>query len=672
MILEKLHLENFRSYKDETIVFPRGKILFEGDIGSGKSSILYAIEFALFGLGDLKGDRLIRVGESRCSVELTFDLNGKKYTVGRTLVRKGKGVSQTEGYIIEDGEKRYYSPTELRMKILDLLQFRESVKTKSSSVIFRYAIFTPQEEMKEILNLKPEDRLQTLRRAFGIEDYKIAKDNAKLLINEIKIRRKFLEGEVLDIDQLKKEHEEVIYRIGEISKTLEDLGKEKKDLEKMIDEMHDELKKMEERGMEIKKMRSEVYLLRQQLDDKIRDRDILKEDVEQGRKNLAQYEEELEKLRDVKISAETLETLEMKRKKLMEERERLREEAIVLKNRIDDIKRLIDEKVCPTCKRPIEKGEFEENLKKLEEKYAPLSDNIRKIDGEVEEVEKRIKEAIEVEKIVERRNRLEKLSQELKEKIERDEKRLKDLEEKIESLRKSLEEKENIIKDGEGIVEEMEKLRKDIESSEGRLKDLIGRISSLEGERKTLRERKDKLEKTIEEKMKLKEKINILSEYIAWLQDYFVPSIDIIEKHVLRSINEEFNALFQKWFGMLLETADIDVKIDETFTPIVTQNGYELDINSLSGGERTSIAFAYRLALNLLVRKVCTSLKSNLLILDEPTDGFSKEQLNRVRDVLTELNAEQLILVSHERELEGFADKILYVRKESGISRVEE
>jgi exonuclease SbcC len=56
------------------------------------------------------------------------------------------------------------------------------------------------------------------------------------------------------------------------------------------------------------------------------------------------------------------------------------------------------------------------------------------------------------------------------------------------------------------------------------------------------------------------------------------------------------------------------------------------------------------------------------LILDEPTDGFSKEQLYKIRDILEELKCPQVILVSHEKELEGFADHIFRVQKSDGVS----
>ena len=102
MIIKKLQMCNIRSYTiHHPIVFSPGTILFQGDVGSGKSTILLAIEFALFGLGDIEGQHLLRGKENEGWVRLELVVNGKDYTVYRSLVRKRKYVRQGEGYIIE-------------------------------------------------------------------------------------------------------------------------------------------------------------------------------------------------------------------------------------------------------------------------------------------------------------------------------------------------------------------------------------------------------------------------------------------------------------------------------------------------------------------------------------------------------------------------------------------
>ena len=64
-------------------------------------------------------------------------------------------------------------------------------------------------------------------------------------------------------------------------------------------------------------------------------------------------------------------------------------------------------------------------------------------------------------------------------------------------------------------------------------------------------------------------------------------------------------------------------------------------------------------------------MKSNLLILDEPTDGFSKEQLIKVIDILKQIECEQMIIVSHERDLTSLSDYIFKVTKTSSSSKIE-
>ena len=83
MILNSIELENIRSYTKEKIEFPKGITLFEGDIGSGKSSVLMAIEFALFGLGSQKPEALLSKKATDGSVTLNFEVDGTKYEIKR-------------------------------------------------------------------------------------------------------------------------------------------------------------------------------------------------------------------------------------------------------------------------------------------------------------------------------------------------------------------------------------------------------------------------------------------------------------------------------------------------------------------------------------------------------------------------------------------------------------
>ena len=132
----------------------------------------------------------------------------------------------------------------------------------------------------------------------------------------------------------------------------------------------------------------------------------------------------------------------------------------------------------------------------------------------------------------------------------------------------------------------------------------------------------------------------------------------------------EFSKLFNKWFHMLAGDT-FEVQLDENFTPLITQGEFEMDYSFLSGGERTAIALAYRLALNQTINSVISEIKTKeIVILDEPTEGFSEAQISKIRDVLEELNAQQLIIVSHEQKIEGFIDNILRVKKHLNSSSI--
>jgi exonuclease SbcC len=144
-----------------------------------------------------------------------------------------------------------------------------------------------------------------------------------------------------------------------------------------------------------------------------------------------------------------------------------------------------------------------------------------------------------------------------------------------------------------------------------------------------------------------------------------------MEKHVMVQVHREFNSLFEEWFDVLLNDENVSVRLDDEFTPIVMQNGYEIDIANMSGGEKTAIALAYRLALNRVINDLVTTITTkDLLILDEPTDGFSTEQLDRMRDVLDKLNLNQVIIVSHESKIESFVNTIIRISKNEHVSTV--
>ncbi|MGH2637764.1 MAG: AAA family ATPase, partial [Rhabdochlamydiaceae bacterium] len=239
MQIKSITLHNFRSYGEEPtrIEFDRGILLFEGDIGSGKSSILYAIEFALFGLGEMEAKYILRGSAPLARVELEFQIGDSEYRVVRTIERK-KGRTKTtidsRGWISERGEKEYeLTTTELKSRIMQLLNFREKLG-KSSSRIYRFAIFTPQELMKEVLAQKPDERIETLRRAFGIEDYSFANANSDIVASHLENKTKVLSEFT---KSLPGKEEDLKKTKAELEKSERDLSQEQANLEELSDKV---------------------------------------------------------------------------------------------------------------------------------------------------------------------------------------------------------------------------------------------------------------------------------------------------------------------------------------------------------------------------------------------------------------------------------------------------
>lgn len=74
-------------------------------------------------------------------------------------------------------------------------------------------------------------------------------------------------------------------------------------------------------------------------------------------------------------------------------------------------------------------------------------------------------------------------------------------------------------------------------------------------------------------------------------------------------------------FVCISDSPHIIVGLDECFARVIHQEGHRMEVDALSGSEKTAVATAYRLALNEFIKRL-VDMDDSLLILDEPTDGF--------------------------------------------------
>jgi len=204
MFLKSVKLHNIRSYESAEINFPLGSVLLAGDIGSGKSTILLAIEFAIFGAkkGELPAYTLLRHGKKEGSVELRMQIDSKDIIIKRALKRSNDDIKQEAGYLIMDGIKKDGTAEELRAIVLELLGYPKDLIKKGKDMIYRYTVYTPQEEMKQILYENTELRLDTLRKVFNIDKYKRAKDNSKIIVTSLREKKKSWRAPIITWDSL--------------------------------------------------------------------------------------------------------------------------------------------------------------------------------------------------------------------------------------------------------------------------------------------------------------------------------------------------------------------------------------------------------------------------------------------------------------------------------------
>ena len=274
MIIESLHIQNIRSYTDEKIKFPAGSVLLEGDIGCGKSSIRLAIDFALFGLrvGELSGAELLRHGTTQGSVTLKIRLGGCDVEISRTLERKNSAIMQSAGHAIVDGIRHDLTGFALRFFVFELLGYPTNLLRKNKSLLFRYTVYTPQEEMKAILLISPDERTSIMRHVFGIDRYRRLRGNASIVSRNIRRKMEWLGGLSEGLEEKEKLKNEMLQKSKEILEEKNSLKTKVKTAEECLAE--------KKKGIEVlEKQEHEFASLKAKIDVSLSKKDMLEKQI---------------------------------------------------------------------------------------------------------------------------------------------------------------------------------------------------------------------------------------------------------------------------------------------------------------------------------------------------------------------------------------------------------
>ncbi len=681
MILKKIKLHNIRSYENGEVEFPEGSTLLSGDIGSGKTTILLGIEFALFGLQPgQKGSSLLKNGYDEGSIELEVLLDGKSIILKRCL-KKGKSITQDSASITVDGAKREMPVTDLKNVVLHLLNYPMEF-SKKTNLLYKFTVYTPQEEMKQIIQEDPETRLNTLRYIFGIDKYKRIRENTLLFSARLREKTRAKEASIQDLPLkankiLEKEKfiKEVITKVQDAGTDFIFLKEERKKTESLIEEIDQKVD--EKRNLEKEVEKTKVLITGK------------KETMFSLKKEQEYIANQIKEIEQITFDLSSLEETEK------EKSERLNEEGILRKDfseitavvsslqlKMQDLEKLkvqiLKLKLCPTCLQNVD-NDYKENIvakfdmehmecsmkrEGLIKKKGEIADFLEKIKNDLAELDKKYHELqikkIKRESIHEKKMRFEEIEKS-RGIINED---VKILESHIALLKESLLKFANL--------DALYKIRKsDYDLAFQKEKEAEIKIAELKKEVEITQREILELHKEMQEKELIKKELYHLEELEQWITGQFLEIVSFIEKNIMLKLREEFSRLFNKWFSILVQDSFI-VRLDEDFTPIIEQQDYEIDYAYLSGGERTAVALAYRLALCQVINSMLSSIKTrDIIILDEPTDGFSEQQLDKMRDIFQQLKVKQLIVVSHEQKIEGFVENVIKCRKENGVTKVE-
>ncbi len=229
MIIEALQLKNFKRFQSADISFGPGITGITGNNGVGKSSIVDAIFFALYGLqSGLIPDNIVSAfATERCGLYLRF----KQGSDTCEIVRSYSKTKQHNVTIKVNGEMRAEGVTQADAEIRKILG--------TGALDFRNTVYAAQKDLMLLLDLTPGKRREWFLRALGI-DY-LNKGSQEILKAEVDGKEKglgLLEGELAaltregsgDVDAVKAELTTLKTTIETLLTTEEEKSKERVDL----------------------------------------------------------------------------------------------------------------------------------------------------------------------------------------------------------------------------------------------------------------------------------------------------------------------------------------------------------------------------------------------------------------------------------------------------------
>ncbi|MFC6826285.1 DNA double-strand break repair ATPase Rad50 [Halopelagius fulvigenes] len=446
MRFDRIKLRNFKPYDDTDLQLSDGVTVIHGLNGSGKSSLLEACFFALYGahaLDENLGD-VMTTGEDETEIELWFTHDGEEYHVERRLRRSGDRV-QTATCTLDGPGVEVDGARDVRSFVASLLRM--------DAEAFVNCAYVRQGEVNKLINATPaqrQDMIDDLLQLGKLEEYRERAGQARLGIEDVLGEKR---GALSKLDsQIEAKEEAGLHdRLNELETDLSEVESE-------IERFEGNRERARETYEENDRILSEYEERREKLD-------ALESDIEDLRESIAADERTREDLReDVRDAGERIETLEstLEERREAEGLASVEEEAV--ESRRDDLRAREDE--------------IREELTDARKRETMLSNQAEKLAERAEEFESRA---------AEKRSRAEELDAEAEEasaELETRESNLDELESELDDLTARFDDAPASVGEAadhkESILEELDAVRDDVADAKAELESVRERLADAE------------------------------------------------------------------------------------------------------------------------------------------------------------------------------------------------
>ncbi|MDE1860957.1 MAG: SMC family ATPase [Candidatus Micrarchaeota archaeon] len=271
-MINSIELKNWKTHGSTKLVFSKGTNILIGRMGAGKSSVMDAISFALFGTfpavqhkrtGTAKLIRNKPTQEKKGAVKLEFSSGNDVYTVTREINLNGPTTARLEknGAYLQSQSERVNEEIAKALKL--------------DYDLFSKAIYSEQNGLDYFLNLRSGERKKQIDALLGLDKFATAQDNATSLINKLKDMveegSKTAEGFDLQktkeqLETLKGEKESIEAEIKKSDAALKSLETDEKEVSSNLARLKKEYTKKTALSKELAEIRGRSRMLQMEIE----------------------------------------------------------------------------------------------------------------------------------------------------------------------------------------------------------------------------------------------------------------------------------------------------------------------------------------------------------------------------------------------------------------------